>query len=75
MSEEKEDLIHFDTEEKNENQWIDELRSAIERDCDLGVIRNIGKCRPLPDDLRLAIWKVGKTFDYLLSGKLSSVYF
>lgn len=41
-----------------ENSWIDELRSAVERGCDLGSIRNIGKCRPLTDDLRLAVWKV-----------------
>ena len=46
----------FQTEEKN--SWINELRSALERGCDLGVIRNIGKCRTLTDDLRLPVWKV-----------------
>lgn len=45
-------LNHQDT------QWITELRIALERGCDLGSIRNIGKCRPLTDDLRLSVWKV-----------------
>ncbi|CAF1642591.1 unnamed protein product [Adineta ricciae] len=45
----------FQTEEKN--SWINELRSALERGCDLGAIRNIGKCRTLTDDLRLPVWK------------------
>jgi hypothetical protein len=43
-----------------DNQWINELRVALERGCDLGSIRNIGKCRPLTDDLRLRVWKVRK---------------
>lgn len=46
-------------EVKQQNdQWIQELRSALERGCDLGAIRNIGKCRALTVDLRLAVWKV-----------------
>ncbi|UJR13830.1 hypothetical protein I4U23_000841 [Adineta vaga] len=45
----------FQTDETN--SWINELRSALKRGCDLGTIRNIGKCRPLTDDLRLAVWK------------------
>jgi len=44
-----------------ENQWIQELRSAIERGCDLGSIRNIGQCRALTNDLRLPVWKVRST--------------
>ncbi|CAF3554765.1 unnamed protein product [Rotaria sp. Silwood1] len=36
---------------------INELRLALERGCDLGSVRTIGKCRPLTDDLRLAVWK------------------
>ena len=44
-----------------DTQWINELRNAMERGCDLGSIRNIAKCRPLPVDLRLAVWKVRKT--------------
>lgn len=40
------------------DQWIQELRAALERGCDMGAIRNIGKCRALTDDLRLAVWKV-----------------
>ena len=48
-----------DNQVKNQDdQWINELRLALERGCDLGSIRNIGKCRPLTDDLRLAVWKV-----------------
>ena len=43
-----------------DTQWIDELRSALERGCDLGSIRNIGKCRPLTNDLRLSVWKVSE---------------
>lgn len=43
---------------KDDEQWIDELRVALQRGCDFGSIRNIGKCRPLPVDLRLAVWKV-----------------
>ncbi|CAM4866542.1 unnamed protein product [Rotaria socialis] len=39
------------------NDWIDELRAAIEKGCDLGTIRSIGKCRPLKGDLRLRVWK------------------
>lgn len=46
----------FPTDDKQ--QWIGELRAALERGCDLGTIRNIGKCRPLTDDLRLSVWKV-----------------
>ena len=46
-----------DVKQQND-QWIQELRSALERGCDLGAIRNIGKCRALTDDLRLAVWKV-----------------
>jgi hypothetical protein len=42
----------------DEDQWINELRLALSRGCDLGTIRNIGKCRPLTSDLRLQIWKV-----------------
>ncbi|CAF1159072.1 unnamed protein product [Adineta steineri] len=49
----------FPVDEKNhDNQWINELQLALERGCDLGTIRNIGKCRPLTDDLRLAVWKI-----------------
>lgn len=44
--------------QQQDNQWINELRTALERGCDLGAIRNIGKCRALTDDLRLAVWKV-----------------
>ncbi|CAF0727300.1 unnamed protein product [Rotaria sordida] len=40
-----------------DNQWINELRLALEKGCDLGSIRNIGKCRPLTDDLRLRVWE------------------
>ena len=51
--------VDEDEQVKNQDkQWISELRSALERGCDLGSIRNIGKCRPLTDDLRLAVWKV-----------------
>ncbi len=56
------EVFQIDEEENNikthENQWINELRLALERGCDLGSIRSIGKCRPLTDDLRLAVWKV-----------------
>ncbi len=48
------------TKRSQDNQWINELRVALERGCDLGSIRNIGKCRPLTDDLRLRVWKVRK---------------
>ena len=57
------DVFQLDEEENiktQDDQWINELRLALERGCDLGAIRNIGKCRPLTDDLRLAVWKVGK---------------
>jgi hypothetical protein len=47
-----------ETTKIEDNQWINELRIALERGCDLGSIRNIGKCRPLTDDLRLRVWKV-----------------
>jgi hypothetical protein len=47
-----------DNETNHDDQWINELRLALERGCDLGSIRNIGKCRPLTEDLRLAVWKV-----------------
>jgi len=47
-----------ETTKIEDNQWINELRVALERGCDLGSIRNIGKCRPLTDDLRLRVWKV-----------------
>jgi hypothetical protein len=46
------------TTKSEDNQWINELRVALERGCDLGSIRNIGKCRPLTDDLRVPVWKV-----------------
>ncbi|CAF4002774.1 unnamed protein product, partial [Rotaria sp. Silwood2] len=46
-----------DNVKSHDNQWIDELRLALERGCDLGSIRTIGKCRPLTNDLRLAVWK------------------
>jgi len=50
-----------------DTQWINELRLALERGCDLGSIRNIGKCRSLTEDLRLAVWKVRKnSFFFLL---------
>ena len=55
------DVFQIDEDDQVKNQddqWIDELRAALERGCDLGSIRNIGKCRPLTDDLRLAVWKV-----------------
>ena len=66
MSEEETDLNlnsnHHDDEttKSQDNEWINELRIALERGCDLGSIRNIGKCRPLTDDLRLRVWKVRK---------------
>lgn len=44
--------------ETQDDNWIDELRQALEKGCDLGSIRTIGKCRPLTDDLRLRVWKV-----------------
>ena len=47
-----------ETSKNVEQQWIDELRVALERGCDFGSIRNIGKCRPLTSDLRLRVWKV-----------------
>ncbi|CAF2325859.1 unnamed protein product [Rotaria sp. Silwood2] len=40
-----------------DNQWINELRLALEKGCDLGSIRSIGKCRSLTNDLRLPVWK------------------
>jgi len=49
-----------------DTQWINELRLALERGCDLGSIRNIGKCRPLTEDLRLAVWKVREKNFFLL---------
>jgi hypothetical protein len=49
-----------ETTKSEDNQWINELRVALERGCDLGSIRSIGKCRPLTDDLRLRVWKVRK---------------
>ena len=49
-----------------DTQWISELRIALERGCDLGSIRNIGKCRPLTDDLRLSVWKVSLVLDIVL---------
>lgn len=64
--EEESDLNEvFDTDDNNDLgnhdcQWINELRLALERGCDLGSIRNIGKCRPLIDDLRLSVWKVSE---------------
>jgi hypothetical protein len=48
-------------EQNHDNQWINELRSALERGCDLGAIRTIGKCRPLTNDLRITVWKVRNT--------------
>ena len=72
MSEENGDAIKLDddslpsdgTDEKSlkapDTQWINELRVALERGCDLGSIRTIGKCRALTDDLRLPVWKVRK---------------
>jgi hypothetical protein len=61
----------FQIDEENninthDNQWIHELRLALERGCDLGSIRNIGKCRALTDDLRLAVWKVRKKIVFIL---------
>ena len=55
------DVFELDDEITTKNvdqQWIEELRVALERGCDLGSIRNIGKCRPLTADLRLPVWKV-----------------
>lgn len=58
------EVFQLDEQDNNiksqNNHWIDELRLALERGCDLGAIRNIGQCRPLTDDLRLAVWKVRK---------------
>jgi hypothetical protein len=57
----------------HDSQWINELRVALERGCDLGSIRNIGKCRPLVDDLRLSVWKVSRTRpNWLVHGCRSS---
>jgi hypothetical protein len=62
------EVFHGDDDDDDENnikshddQWINELRLALERGCDLGSIRNIGKCRPLTDDLRLPVWEVRNT--------------
>lgn len=63
MSEENPDFFSLDDNNSNENQWIQELRFAIERGCDLGSIRNIGECRALTDDLRLPVWKVRNQFE------------
>lgn len=55
------DVFHSDEESNttdHDNQWINELRLALQRGCDLGSIRSIGKCRSLADDLRLPVWKV-----------------
>ena len=49
-----------ETGQQQNDQWINELRTALERGCDLGAIRNIGKCRALTGDLRLAVWKVSR---------------
>ncbi len=67
---EQNDLNHYEVNDKDDdittksedNQWISELRVALERGCDLGSIRNICKCRPLTDDLRLPVWKVRNKF-------------
>ena len=52
------DLDVNDAVQSQDTQWLDDLRVALERGCDLGAIRNIGKCRALTDDLRLRVWKV-----------------
>ncbi|CAF1059770.1 unnamed protein product, partial [Didymodactylos carnosus] len=40
-----------------DSDWINELRHALDGGCDLGSIRNIGKCRPLNNELRLRVWQ------------------
>jgi hypothetical protein len=62
MSEENERSFSLEDDDQitkiEDHQWINELRLALERGCDLGSIRNICQCRPLTDDLRLRVWKV-----------------
>jgi hypothetical protein len=66
------DVFQLDEDDQvknTDNQWISELRLALERGCDLGSIRNIGKCRPLTDDLRLAVWKVRQSRAFFFISK------
>ena len=65
---------HADAKDELKNQdtqWINELRIALERGCDLGSIRNIGKCRPLVDDLRLSVWKVSRALRRFLISRIT----
>lgn len=61
------------TTKVEDNHWIDELRVVLDRGCDLGSIRSIGQCRPLIDDLRLRVWKVGKSIGFEL-GQTSWIF-
>lgn len=60
-----------DDEISRQPTWINELRLALERGCDLGSIRNIGKCRPLTSDLRLAVWKVSAMIFFVGSSQMN----
>jgi hypothetical protein len=53
-----EQLENINVQELEETLWETELELALVTKCDYGTIRNIAKCRRIPDELRPKVWQV-----------------
>lgn len=58
----EENMSESDEEFNDENLWETELEIALLTKCDYGTIRSITKLRPIPENLRTKVWKVGDDF-------------
>ncbi len=56
-----EQMDDINVQELEDSLWETELELALLTRCDYGTIRNIAKCRRMPDELRAKVWQVNKT--------------
>lgn len=42
----------------DDTSWVTDLETALVESCDFGTIRNICKCRTVPDHLRAEVWQI-----------------
>ncbi|XP_021341052.1 TBC1 domain family member 23-like [Mizuhopecten yessoensis] len=45
-------------ESVDDTSWVTDLETALIEECDFGTLRNICKCRPVPDHLRAEVWQI-----------------
>ncbi|XP_061188960.1 TBC1 domain family member 23-like [Saccostrea echinata] len=42
----------------DDTSWVTDLETALVESCDFGTLKNICKCRPVPDHLRPEVWQI-----------------